>query len=337
MDPQRRPAWSPFFSAECAVVAHSRLTLGATERKGKCEEMSRDWEATFSSWSAGPSQTEQQRAENAERQVREAINASAKLNRRNIHVFTQGSYRNRVNVRKDSDVDIGVLCFDTFFPEYPDDNTKMLLEKSVTSATYTYATFKNELEEALVAHFGRAAVTRGSKAFDIKANSYRVEADVAAFFEHRRYTSATNYLSGVEMIPDDFKPLMIRNWPEQHYENGVKKNTATSRRYKRIVRVLKSLSNEMSSKGIASAKSAPSFLVECLVWNTPNDYLSRSTYHSAVRATLAHVFNQTRADESCSEWGEVSELKYLFRASQPWSRASAHQFISDAWDYVGYE
>jgi hypothetical protein len=28
MDPQRRPAWSPFFNAECAVAAHSRPTLG---------------------------------------------------------------------------------------------------------------------------------------------------------------------------------------------------------------------------------------------------------------------------------------------------------------------
>ena len=28
MDPQRRPSWSPFFNAECAVAAHSRPTLG---------------------------------------------------------------------------------------------------------------------------------------------------------------------------------------------------------------------------------------------------------------------------------------------------------------------
>jgi len=33
MDPQRRPAWSPFFNAECAVAAHSRPTLGGKERK----------------------------------------------------------------------------------------------------------------------------------------------------------------------------------------------------------------------------------------------------------------------------------------------------------------
>jgi predicted nucleotidyltransferase len=299
--------------------------------------MNRDWEITFTAWSTGPSQTEKQRAENAERQVRQAISASAKLNQRNIRVFTQGSYRNRVNVRRDSDVDVGVLCLDTYFPEYPDDNTKMLVEKTTASTTYTYASFKNELEDALVARFGRSAVTRGSKAFDIKANSYRVEADVAAFFEHRRYNSSTRYISGVQMIPDDLKPPRIRNWPEQHYVNGVNKNVASQRRFKRVVRVLKSLSNEMSAHGIESAEKVPSFLIECLVWNTPNEYLMKSSYVLTVRATLAYLYDQTLNEASCSGWGEVSELKYLFRSSQPWSCASAHQFLSDAWDYVGYK
>ena len=129
--------------------------------------MSRDWESVFTTWAQGPSKTEQEKAENAERQIRQAIQASPKLQNRDIRVFTQGSYRNRVNVRRDSDVDIGVVCFDAFFPEYPDDNVKALLEKSFTDGVYTYATFKNELEEALVARFGRAAVSRGSKSFDV--------------------------------------------------------------------------------------------------------------------------------------------------------------------------
>ena len=299
--------------------------------------MSGDWESIFSSWAKGPSQTEQQKAENAESQVRQAISASSKLNTRDIKVFTQGSYKNRVNVRKDSDVDVGVLCYDTYFPEYPDDNVKALIEKREIAATYTYVTFKNEIEEALVERFGRASVTRGKKSFDIKANTYRVEADVAAFFEHRRYTSEFNYLSGVEMTPDDFRPPRIRNWPEQHYENGVSKNTNTNRLYKRVVRILKTLSNAMTENGITSAKEVPSFLVECLVWNVPNSNFSGTTYKAIVRAALAHLFNETLNDNSCSEWGEVSELKYLFRPSQPWTRAQAHNFISDAWDYVGYE
>lgn len=299
--------------------------------------MDRDWESVFSTWAQGPSATEQERAENAERQIREAIRASDKLKNRDIKVFTQGSYRNRVNVRMDSDVDIGVLCFDAYFSEYPDDNVKEILKKSEQGATYTYATFKNELEEALVARFGQSHVTRGKKSFDIKENTYRVEADVAAFFEHRRYTSVTQYLSGVEMIPGDFSPPRIRNWPEQHYENGVNKNTETNRQYKKIVRVMKSLSNEMACKGVLSAKKAPGFLVECLVWNTPKDCFGYSTYKSQIRAVLAHLFNNTISDKECNEWGEVSELKYLFRDSQPWTRQDAHDFISDAWDYIGYE
>ena len=299
--------------------------------------MSRDWESIFSNWSSGPSESEQQRAENTENQIRKAIAASEKLNRRDIKVFTQGSYRNRVNVRKDSDVDIGILCYDTYFPEYPDDNVKSMLMESFIPATYTYSEFKNEIEEALVNRFGRENVKRGSKSFDIKANTYRVEADVAAFFEHRRYTSSSNYLSGVEMIPDNNNPPRVRNWPEQHYANAVSKNNETNRRFKRVVRILKTLSNEMSENGIKSAQSCPSFLVECLVWNTPKNAFNYSNYYSMIRSVLAHLFNNTRTDDSCSEWGEVSELKYLFRTSQPWSRSSAHLFISDAWDYIGYE
>lgn len=299
--------------------------------------MSRDWESVFTTWSQGPGKTEQERAENAERQIKQAIQASEKLKNRNIKVFTQGSYRNRVNVRQDSDVDVGVLCFDTYFPEYPDDNVKMELAKSFIPATYEYATFKNELEEALVARFGRAAVTRGSKAFDIKANTYRVESDVAAFFEHRRYVTSTYYHSGVEMIPDDYKPPSVKNWPEQHYKNGISKNDTTTRRYKRFVRVLKKLSIEMASNGIQSAKDAPSFLIECLVFNASSSCFEYLTFKEMVRTVLAELYNNTLSDDKCSERGEVSELKYLFRTSQPWTRESAHQFLSDAWDYIGYE
>ena len=299
--------------------------------------MNRDWESVFSTWSQGPSKTEQERAENAELQIRKAINASEKLKNRNIKVFTQGSYQNRVNVRKDSDVDVGVVCLDTFFPEYPDDNVKAELSKGFSDGTYTYALFKNELEEALVTRFGRAAVSRGSKSFDIKENTYRVESDVAAFFEHRCYTSVSHYLSGVEMIPDDVTPPRVRNWPDQHYQSGVSKNDATTRRYKRVVRVIKTLCNEMARKKIKSAEDTPSFLVECLVFNASNECFSYQSFKPMVRAVLAELFNNTMNDKKCSEWGEVSELKYLFRTSQPWTRQSAHQFISDAWDYLGYE
>lgn len=299
--------------------------------------MSRNWEASFTSWSNGPTKTEEERIQNVIRQVRKAIDASEKLKDRNIKVFVHGSYRNRVNIKQDSDIDMGVVCFDVFFPEYNDDNIKSVVSKSFSDSSYEYKTFKLELFEALVGRFGSTSVKLGDKAIDIKENTYRVDADVSAFFEHRRYTGVDSYLSGVEMIPDSNVPSKIKNWPEQHYENGVYKNDSTNRRYKKMVRILKKLASEMRDNGYESAKAIPSFLIECLVWNVPNGSFGKSTYKDELRSCLVHLFNNTLNADKCSDWGEVSELKYIFKGTQPWTIQSAHKFISDAWDYVGYE
>lgn len=295
----------------------------------------RDWETTFRSWAKPPGKTEEQRIANAEKAIRDAIAASDALKIRDIKVFTQGSYRNNTNVRKDSDVDIAVVCYDVFFPDYPQGTTKETFGN--INSNYSYQTFKNEVEDALIDRFGRAAVNRGNKAFDVHENSYRVEADVAPFFEHRRYHPSGSYLSGVELRPDNGMPAKVINWPQQHYENGVNKNKATGRRYKALVRILKCLRNEMADAGFSEAEPIPGFLIECLVWNVPNDYFGHDTYILDVRSCLAYLFNNTLNDDSCSEWGEVSELKYLFRPGQKWTRQQAHDFISKAWDYIGLE
>lgn len=293
----------------------------------------RDWENTFSSWAQPPGKTEQERCDNAAQAVRNAIAASDKLKSRNIKVFIQGSYHNNTNVRQDSDVDVGILCYDTFFMKLPENYTREYF--GIQDATYHYSQFKNEVGEALISYFGSSPIHRGNKAFDIHENSYHVDADVAPFFEHRRYSENGGYLSGVELIPDNGGS--VRNWPEQHYNNGVGKNTTTHRRFKSLVRIIKCLCNEMADAGIAEAKPITGFLNECLVWNVPNDHFGYDTYKEDVRSCLAFLFNNTMNDEKCSEWGEVSELKYLFRSRQKWTRQQAHLFISKAWDYIGFE
>jgi len=127
--------------------------------------------------------------------------------------ITHGSYRNRVNVRQDSDVDIGVVCYDTFFPTYPEGLDGNALGH--VAATYHHPAFKFDLQEVLIDYLGAKSVRRGNKAFDLSENSYRVEADVVPLFEHRRYTSRTNYISGVVLYPDNGPEIV--NWPEQHY------------------------------------------------------------------------------------------------------------------------
>lgn len=293
-----------------------------------------DWEQQFSKWSSPPGSSEEQRIANTEKGIKDALSASAALNGRNIRVFTMGSYRNNTNVRQDSDVDIAVVCYDVFFPDYPEGTTQETFDN--VDGHYLYATFKNEVAQALVARFGSASVTRGNKAFDVHENTYRVDADVAPFFEHRRYQRSGDHESGVELRPDNGQPLTVINWPEQHHSNGVSKNNATGKRYKAVVRILKCLRNEMAEAKISAADDVHGFLIECLVWNVPNDHFGNTALTSDVRASLAFLFNNTRTDAECAEWGEVSELKYLFRPTQKWSRTQAHAFISAAWDYLGY-
>lgn len=296
------------------------------------------WEDKFQNWGKPPSETEQEKCDNAERAVRKAIAASPALKDRDTRVFVQGSYRNRTNVRFDSDVDICVLCKDVCFVDYSMSEGLVDGDVGLTSHPYTYAEFKNDVEAALRSYFGSGSVTRGNKAFDIHENTYRVDADVVACFEHRRYMGRPGnyrYLSGTQLLPD--KGGIIINWPEQHYENGVGKNDATNRRFKAIVRALKRLRNEMDDEGILAVKVIPSYLIECLVWNAPNEKFGYPSYTSEMRSCLAHLFNNTISFDDCKEWGEINELKYLFRDSQPWTLPQAHNFVSAAWDYVGFE
>jgi len=295
------------------------------------------WEDTFQSWSTGPGTTEQERCDNAVRMVTEALNEDSELARFNISVFPQGSYRARTNIRQDSDVDVCVMLKDTFFAEYPASVTQAMAGNSGSS--YRYSDFKNSVERALVRKFGRDQVSRGKKAFDVHANSYRVDADVVPTFEYRYYTEKRDtygqflYHSGVKLITDDYQSII--NWPEQTYQNGLNKNSDTGRIYKRVIRILKRLRNDMQENRITAAEDIASFLIESLVWNTPNEIFSRSTYTDVVTGVLAHTFDSTITQEKCVEWGEVNELKYLFRETQPWTREQANNFLDAAWDYVG--
>lgn len=295
--------------------------------------MSRDWESTLRSWGQAPSQTERERCENTERAVRRAIAASAALRIRSITVFAQGSYANRTNVRQDSDVDICVLCRDVFYYDLPVGVSRETY--GITPASYDYAQFKNELGAALISYFGHSSVNRGNKAFDVHANSYRVDADVVPAFEYRRYTSASACHEGTKFLPDSGGEVI--NWPTQNYDNGVGKNQRTAERFKAIVRIMKRLRNEMNEVTVGAGKPIPSFLNECLVWNVPDGGFGHASYVDDVRYVVAHLWNETRTADTCGEWGEINELKYLFRTGQPWTREETNTFLQAAWDYIGFQ
>lgn len=292
-----------------------------------------DWNSKFETWGKPPSQSERDRCDNAIAAIKKAINNYDDFKDKDVRVFLQGSYRNSVNVKQSSDVDIGVCCHKTFYPDYPEGMGAD--DFGVEPATYLGEVFRQDIQNALVWHFGIDEVTNGNKAFDIKSNSYRVEADVAPFMVHRKYATDKSSLVGVTLVEKDGGRAVV-NWPEQHHENGVEKNKATGNKYKQLVRVLKKISLEMEAEGYASARAIPGFLCECLMWNVPNDKITGKILYDGLRESIAYLWNAIK-DGDHTEWCEVSDLKYLFGDHQEWTDEQAKDFLYDAWNYVGYE
>jgi len=296
-------------------------------------------EDTFGAWAKGPAQTESEKCDNAETAIRKALAADRALSQLNTTVFAQGSYKARTNIRQDSDVDICIRYNGSFFYDVPTGKTKE--DFGITDGTLPFSDFKAMVEKALKSYFGERSVVRGKKAFDIHETTYRVDSDVIPTFDYHYYTGRFNadnthhVLSGVAFFPDG--GTRIVNWPQQTYDNGVKRHDETGRHYKRVIRIFKRLRNKMQDEGIAGAKNVASFLIECLVWNAPVAALKHEKYSDDVRQVIYEVWNATQKDETCSTWGEVNELKYLFRTWQPWTREQANQFMHAAWNYIGFK
>lgn len=302
--------------------------------------MSTTWNDRFGVWAQAPSKTEADKIENAIAAIKRALAADSRVASLS-KVFVQGSYRNRVNVRQDSDVDIGVLYTgDVFLAEYPDDKGNS--DFGNIDASYSYADFKNDIGKALTAYFGAAHVTRGNKAFDIHENTYRVDADVVPLLVHRRYSRDGTYICGTELQPDSGGRIInwperlydTPEWPNQHYENGNSKNNETGRAYRGVVRIIKKLRNIMDDEGIAEAKPLKGFNVECLVWNVPNSCFRHATWHEDVSAVLNHLSTHLSSMTLCGEWGEVSELKYLLKGNEA-KRTQFKAFVDRARKSIG--
>jgi hypothetical protein len=286
-----------------------------------------EWDAKFTQWASPPSQTEQDKCDNAVRAVRNAIDASAALAGRMVRVFPQGSYNNRTNVRTESDVDICVCSSYTVFydPVVPP------AQVGLGPLQYAFHQFREDVRAALVVHFGAAAITAGRKAFDVHENTYRISADVVPTFEYRSYFFGIPVNVGTAFLCDGQR---IVNYPQQHYDSGVAKNDATGRRFKAVARILKRLRHEMVGTGNRVARAAPSFLIESLVWNTPTPKFGALTLREDLIAVLIHVWNALAADETCANWKEVNGIKPLFGQGQPWTREQARAFASEAWNFA---
>ena len=244
-------------------------------------------------------------------------------------VFLQGSYKNDTNVHGDSDVDI-VLCHTgAFYADIsrlsPEDRHAYDAARGGT-ATYRYADFNRDAADYIMRLYNNVHV--GKKALFIPGdNSGRRDADVLVASQFRRYYEFKSWENqhfdeGVCFFPTGGP--RIENFPKLHADNCTMKHQNTKGYFKPMVRIFKNMRNTMIGKGLLADGVAPSYFIEGMLYNVPNDKFD-GTYQQTWINCFNHIVTADREKLACANY-----MHWLVRDNSPtsWPVANFNTFTA---------
>ena len=285
-------------------------------------------ESQLDTWSGQGSITQSANTYNA---IKNALQASDALHAgRSFKVFLQGSYGNDTNIYAESDVDIVIQLTETFHSDVTSlpETQQRLYSQAFATATYTLSDFKRDVLGTLRNKYGDD-VKEGTKAISIGAGGSRRKADVIVATEYRRYNRFngvydSNYVEGIRFFDSGYNEII--NYPTSHCTNLTAKHQATNSRFKSTIRIFKNLRSRLVSDGKIEAGLAPSYYIEGMLFNVPND---KFTYGPADRTAniLDWLHGCTRSELVCA-----NEQYYLLREGSPvtWREGKFETFLGAA-------
>lgn len=251
---------------------------------------------------------------------------------KSYQIFLQGSYGNHTNIYRESDVDVVIRLDSVYYRDLTELSTQeTALYNSVRSgATYTYDQYKSDVTDALVRSFG-SDVEAGTKAVHIKPNGNRRSSDVICACQFRRYlrfqTGADNeFIAGICFFKSDDSRVV--NYPRQHAANGIAKNQATESMFKPLVRIFKNMRTRLVDEDLIADGPAPSYFIEGLLYNVPDEHFIKPTYGDAFVACL-NWLNSTNA-ATRHQFVCANRQYYLLRGPSDvmWSSQNCEVFLA---------
>ena len=296
--------------------------------------MGRDWESWLATASGPASPTEEQERDRTERRIKDAIRSAVDLPN-SVRIYAKGSYANGTNVRRNADVDIAVEWTETAkvmrwgetLGRTAADLGYMPVEEPISPSE-----FRRRIERALVAQFDYQVDVSPDKHIGVEAGAGTLDADVVPCFKLHRYDAPYDFKEGHRIYPNGGG--YVDNYPQQNYDNGVAKNTATGRRYKEIVRCCKRLFHELHEIGKVS-QDYPGYLTESLLYNVPNPRFGHPRRLDDMREVFGYLWNGLRDSDVYNTWTEPSGLKMIFRGRPDRVPANALRIVDRAWDEIG--
>ena len=270
-------------------------------------------------WSKVGSDT---RASEAYQSVKRALRSAENIEHEHS-IFLQGSYANNTNIqRKESDVDV-VVRMDPGFRDAP-----------FLDVVDEYRKFRGSVIAALRRHFG-GNVKDGNKAIKIPGNKKRCNADVVVvrqfmpgmgFGFHLQHLIFHNpiysgHTEGICLF--DASGGLHVSFPDPHRKNCAKKHRATGESFKRVVRIFKNMKAHLEGEGAIGKNVAPSYFIEGLLYNAPDDLFS-ADFGESCEDILDYLLTAHRFNFVC-----VNGQRRLFGDdSNAWSGAKCAQFLS---------
>ena len=256
----------------------------------------------------------------------------------NYVTYLQGSYPNYTNIYGNSDVDL-VVEFRSIFSKNLSALTqeqKRQFDSDYDDAKYSLASFKKAVIEQLKKCYGDNNVEIGNKAVVVKGDGSRLDCDVVVCNPYRKYNSysslnKSDYIEGIIFKTEhDVPQKTIINYPKVHLKNGSIKNRQenTNGNFKPSVRVLKNMKAAMVNRGYITKELAPSYFLECLMYNSNNSNYRKSTY-SDIMVSIINQFYNDNNDGTMTTYLVQNEQRKLFGSEdQQWNIADATTFVT---------
>lgn len=286
-------------------------------------------ESQLQTWSHQGSVTQ---SSNTYHSIRHTLEAgTAPYADKHYEVFLQGSYGNDTNIYAESDVDIVIRLDDCWQRDLSrlTEGEKAAYDAAYVKATYDHADFKRDVASVLTKQYG-SAVKIGNKAITIDADGSRRKADVIAAIQFRRYykfrsVGDSSYDEGICFFDSSGKQIV--NYPKQHSANMTAKHQAASTHLKPLVRVFKNMRSRMIDDGLIKNGVAPSYYIEGLLYNVPQERLTSNLQDCVCNALNWYRRDAVKADLVCA-----NEQYYLLRDGSPvcWTQTSCDEFVEAA-------
>ncbi|MFC2060028.1 nucleotidyltransferase [Chloroflexota bacterium] len=228
-------------------------------------------------------------------------------------IFLQGLYKNATNLRRDSDVDVVVQLSAIVQPRVVAIRGSQLEQDQSHKVAYQrWQSFREQVLNALKATYGTKAVTSRHKSLKLVKGKIPAAADVVV---------TLHYENGLAFyLPSQHR--WVVSYPRQHYERGLEKEEATNNRFKRTIRMFKAARNHLVENHAIKEGTAPSYFIECLLYNVPND-LFKDNFGQTYSGIVDYLKNA-----NLQQFKSQNGVRQLFGQSKDlWNVGEAKKFV----------